>query len=34
MQQVRYETLLSKIQKERILFENGDIRGDYLKGAY
>ena len=34
MQPVRYETLLSKIQKEMTLFENGGTCGDHLQRAY
>ena len=33
IQPVRYETLLSKVQKEMTLFENGGIRNNYLERA-
>ena len=31
MQPVRYETFLSKVQKEKTLFENGCTRNDHIK---
>ena len=34
MQPVRYETFLSKVQKEMTLFENGSTRNDYVKIYY